>query len=513
MPTCSPRRGLPLPRRRFLALSAGGALLAGCRARPGRYAGTLTLAVRSDVTGFYPSPLATNEAFTTQVNWNIFEGLVCLDPQLRLRAGLAAHWSNPDDRTYLFEMPPGLRFSDGSPVEAADAVASLLGARQTAYRDYFHAITDARVTGERRLEVTTRGAYLVLLTRLPWGLVLPRREWEKPAPAPIGTGPYRLVAWEKGERIRFEQNPHYSGAAPTFPRVTYLVLPDETARVEAVRSGRADAADQIPLGALQDLAAAPGVRVLSGEGLRVMYLALRPGSAPFDDPRVREAVDLAVDRESLIRRALGGHGNVATQLVPSMVVGFNPEIESPRPDPTRARALLAEAGHPQGFEIDLHGSNNRYVNDRLVLEELARQLLAVGIRARVRSMDKVDFFRLAAEGGTRMHLMGWSCETAEAGDVLDSVAHSKLQTGLGADNDMDLTDAELDRRIEDANESTTAGERTRRLQEAMVRLHALRVYLPLYVQPESALFSDRIAWEPPPNFAFFPTGMALAPGA
>jgi peptide/nickel transport system substrate-binding protein len=510
----SPRPGLPFPRRRFLALSAGGALLAACRARPTpRSSDTLTLAVRSDVTGFYPSEAARNEAFTTQVNWNAFEGLVCLDPQLRLHKGLAAHWSNPDDHTYLFEMAPGLRFSDGTPVEAADAVASILGARRTAYRDYFHAITNARVTGEHRLEVITRGPYLVLLTRLPWAMVLPRREWERPAPAAIGTGPYRLAAWKMGESIRFEQNPHFRGPAPTFRNVTYLVLPDEAARVEAVRSGRADAADQVPLGALRELAAAPGMRVLTGEGLRVMYLALRPGAAPFDDPRVREAVDLAIDREDLIHRALGDQGSVATQLVPPPVVGYNPDIPRPLSNRSRARALLAEAGHPQGFEVDLHGPNNRYVNDLSVLDELARQLLEVGIRVRLHAMDKVDFFRLTASGGTRMHLIGWSCETAEAGDVLDSVGHSKDATGLGADNDMDLSDDDLDRNIGEANASATAVERTRLLQKAMARLQALRVYLPLYVQPESALFSDRIAWDAPPNFAFVPAAMGLVPGA
>jgi peptide/nickel transport system substrate-binding protein len=473
----------------------------------------LTLAVRSDVTGFYPSELARNEAFTTQVNWNVFEGLVCLDPQLRLHKGLAAHWSNPDDRTYVFEMPPDLRFSDGTPVEAADAVASILGARRTAYRDYFHAVTAARVTGQRQLEVITRGPYLVLLTRLPWGMVLPRREWEKSAPAAIGTGPYRLAAWERGESIRFEPNPHFHGPAPAFRNVTYLVLPDEAARVEAVRSGRADAADQVPLGALRELAAMPGVRVLSGEGLRVMYLALRPDSAPFGDARVREAVDLAIDREELIRRALGDKGSVATQLVPPSVVGYNPDIPRPRPDRSRARALLAEAGHPHGFEIDLHGPNNRYVNDLPVLDELARQLQEVGIRARLHPMDRVEFFQLAASGGTRMHLMGWSCETAEAGDVLDSMAHSKDGTGLGADNDMDLSDVELDRAIMEANASATASERTKLLQKAMARLQDLRVYVPLYVQPESTLLSDRIAWEAPPNFAFIPAAMGLAPGA
>lgn len=494
-------------------MAAGGAL-AACRApKTGRPKDSLVLAVRGDVTGFYPNPPIANEAFTTQVNWNLFEGLVGLDPQLKLRGGLAEHWSNPDDRTYLFDLRPDLRFSDGSAVLAADAGASLLGAKRTAYRDYFHAIAEVRVLGERRLELVTRVPYLVLLTRLPWGMVLPSREWQKPRAAAVGTGPYRLLAWEQGERIRLEANAYYRGPAPAFRNVIYRVVPDDGARMAAVRSGEVDAADQVPLGAIEDLARVPGVRVQTGEGLRVMYLGLRSGQPPFDDQRVREAVDLGIDREELLRRALHGRGSVATQLVPPSVVGYNPGIPRPRPDRVRARALLAAAGHSEGLDVDLHGPNNRYVNDVAVLDEIARQLLEVGIRARVRATDKAAFFRLAATGGTRMHLMGWSCETAEAGDVLDSVAHTKEKTGLGADNDMDLSDPDLDRRIAEANASSTAPERARRLRAAMARLHALRAYLPLYVQPESALVSERIAWEAPPNFAFVPAAMRPAPGA
>jgi peptide/nickel transport system substrate-binding protein len=507
------RRAPALGRRRFLAMAAGGAL-AACRPRRARRPqDALVLAVRADVTGFHPSPRARNEAFTTQVNWNVFEGLVSFDAQLRLHAGLAEHWSNPDDRTYVFDLLPALRFSDGSPVGASDAVASLLGAKQTAYRDYFHAIADARVLGDRRLEVVTRAPYLVLLTRLPWGMVLPSREWRKPVPMPVGTGPYRLAEWHEGERIRFEGNPHYRGPAAAFRSVIYRIIPDAAARVDAVRSGEADAADQLPLEALDDLATVPGVRVETREGLRVIYLALRPTGPPFDDPRVREAVDVAIDREELLRRALRGRGSVATQLVPATVVGYDPGLPGIRSNRSRARALLAAAGHGDGLEVDLHGPNNRYVNDVAVLEELARQLLEVGIRARVHAMDKAAFFQLAAGGGTRMHLMGWSCETAEAGDVLDSVAHTKDGTGLGADNDMGLSDPDLDGRIAEANASTTAAERAEHLKSAMSRLRALRVYVPLYVQPESVLISDRIAWDPPLNLAFVPASMRLASGA
>ncbi len=498
-----------IDRRRFLAV-AGGTVL-GCRSRGSRRdPGTLVLAVRADVTGLYPNPPFRNEAFTTRVNWNLFEGLVKLDRNLELQPALARHWENPDDRTYLFELRSDARFSDGRPVRVADAVASLREVKRTPFRDYFHAVSGVEAVDERRLAVSTSGTYLILLTRLPMAMVLPEAEWQKESAAAIGTGPYRLLSWEPGKRLLLERNPFYSGPVPAFERVVYEVIQGDAARGEAVLSGTVDAADGVPLEALDELKRDPTVQVVSRQGLRVLSLSLRPGRPPFDDPRVRLAVDLAIDRDELLTRALGGHGQVATQMVPPAVVGFEPSLPKPRADPERARALMAAAGHPRGFDLDLHGPNNRNLNDGAVLEELARQLLRVGIRARVRAMDKLAFFQLAARGGTQMHLMGWSCDTAEAGDLLDAMAHSKTGNGLGSDNDMDLEDPELDRLIQRSNASTLLLERNLRLREAMVRLHGLRVYLPLYVQPEILVLTRRVSWTPPRDGVLMPADVAPA---
>ncbi|HEY5908887.1 MAG TPA: ABC transporter substrate-binding protein [Vicinamibacteria bacterium] len=470
------------------------------------------LAVKGDITGVYPSAGALNEAFTTQVHWNFLEGLVGLDSQLHMRPALAVHWSNPDDHTYVFELRPGLVFSDGRPLRAHDVVASLRGASRTALADYFHAIAEARTLNDQRLQVVTRSPYLVLLTRLPWGMVLPEAEWDRPEPAPIGTGPFKFVSRDPGREIVLDANPRHRGSAPAFGRVVYRVVPNDEQRMELVLSGQADAADQLPLAMASDLAGDARARPVSGEGLRVIYLGLRPTRPPFDDPRVREAIDLAIDRREILARVFAGRGRVASQIVPETVAGFDPGIEASRPDPERARRLLEAAGVKGAIPLELHGPNNRYLHDTAVLEEIARQLRQVGLTVSIRAMDKTAFFSLAGSGGTQMHLMGWSCETADAGDALDALAHSKDATGIGSDNDLDLSDLELDRLIEAANASTSAEDRVRRLQAALRRFHQQKVYLPLYVQPESVLVSSRLAFAPAPNFALVPWALRPLPG-
>lgn len=502
-----------LSRRRFLALAGTAAAACARWARPGRDPETLVLAVRADVTGIFPNPPIVNEAFTTQVNWNVFEGLVRLDRDLYLRPALAESWSSsPDAATYVFSLRPGLRFSDGRPVSASDVAVSLLRGREGVYRDSLHSIGDARALDPSHVEVRTRTAYLALVTRLPWGLVLPADAWQRSPVPGIGTGPYRLASWDKDERILLEANPHFRGPRPSFTRVVYRVMPDDEVRVNAVLNGDADAAESLPLAQAAGLARDPRVRPLVREGLRVIFLALRPHGEPFGDPRVREAVDLAIDRAELIRRVLHGWGALVGQLVPAGIPGFNPGLKVPAPDRARARALLAEAGYGGGLDIDLYGPNNRYVSDVAVLAEVARQLGLVGIRARADALDKAVFFPLAASGRTRLHLMGWSSEAGDAGDALDALAHSKDGTGLGSENDVDLADGKLDGLIQSANQTFDGEERIARLKTAMARLAALKVYLPLYVQPESALVSSHIEWDPAPSLAFVAAEMRRANG-
>lgn len=490
-------------RRGFAALAAivGLAAWPGCqRATADR--GTLTIAVRADVTGFFPNPPFANEGYSFDVNWNVFEGLVRFDSRMRIEPALAERWENPDDRTYVFELRPGLSFSDGRPVTADDVAASLEVAirRDWVSRDYLQAIERVRALGPRRVEIRTRFPYSILLSKLPWGLVLPAAALASdPVPA-LGTGPYRLESWTPGREFVLARNRHFRGPAPAFSRARFLVVPEAQERVARLVRGEVDVADQIPLEAIEALRAKRELQVFAGPGSRVLFLNLRMDQPPFSDARVREAVDLAIDRMELIRRALAGRTEAASQIVPPGVAGYNPSLKLTRAEPGRARRLLAAAGYADGLSIRLDGPNNRYVNDRQILEEVARQLGSVGIRVEVNALDKREFYRLAGSGGSRFHLMGWACQTGEAGDVLDALLHSRGGP-MGNNNTTGVSDSELDRLIEASNSSLDQPLRIARLQEAMARAGSLRPVIPLLVQTEAVAASRRIRWDPAPSYA------------
>jgi peptide/nickel transport system substrate-binding protein len=507
---------MPTGAGRASAVLLGAAGLAAsalaCRATPAAAPGTVTLAIESDTTGFFPSS-GVNEAFSSSLNQNLFEGLVALEAPLRIVPALAESWENPDERTYRFVLREGQRFSDGRPVTARDVAASLQAALRRSWenRDYLRAIASVRTIDERRLEIETRASNLNLLTRLPWGYVLPAEDLERSPVPPVGTGPYRLESREPGTGFVLARNPHHRGAAPAFQRARFVVVPEPERRIAMVERGEAQLANNVPLDRVEALRRSSRARVFAEPGLLAFFLCLRVDAPPFSDPRLREALDLALDREELVRRALAGQGEPASQLVPHVVLGFNPQLEVRRPDRGRARRLLAEAGFGGGLELRLDGPANRYVNGVQVLSEVARQLAEVGVRVRVNAPDKLAFYRLIDSGASRLHLLGWACLSGDAGDVLDSLLHSPVDPAVGGWNTLGLRDAALDRLIDQAHESGDSAVRNRALQAAVARVAELRVVLPLAYPHEAFALSPEIEWAARPDHGLRPAELRPAP--
>jgi hypothetical protein len=150
-------------------------------------------------------------------------------------------------------------------------------------------------------------------------------------------------------------------------------------------------------------------------------------------------------------------------------------------------------------------------NDVAILGELARQLGEVGVRVAVNAIDKREFFPLIERGESAMHLLGWACESGDAGDVLGSLAHSATGGPLGSLNSLGLADRALDELIGDADRARTDRERARRLRLAVARVAGLRAALPLVVQTEAVVLSRRLAWEAPLNMALSPEDLRPAP--
>jgi peptide/nickel transport system substrate-binding protein len=473
------------------------ALSLACRAAPPER--TLTLAVRADVISFFPNPPGLADTYTRNINSSIFEGLVTFDRDLSLRPALAESWINPDPLTTVFVLRPGLRFSTGQLVTAQDVVASIEASIRLGWetQDFFHTIESLRALDERRLEVRSRMNTFNLLTRLYRGFVLPREVLEKqPVPA-IGTGPYRLERWEPGREILLVRNPYFRGPTPAFSRVRYLVVPDDAARVDLVRHGNAEIADEPPPELVAALRGRPDVRVITLDSPEALFLCPRLDRKPFSDPRVREAFDLALDRDEIVLRAARGAAEPAGQIVPHTIVGHDPQLQKTRLDRERARKLLREAGYAAGLTVRLDGPYNRYANDRRILDEVARELAEVGVTVAVNALDKAEFYKLIDSGASDLHLLGWSCSNGDAGDILEGLLHSRQGQTLGVWNTLGLSDPALDRLIDASIASPSKVERYRYLRQATDRVAEIRAVLPLVFPTVSFVASPTVEWEPP----------------
>lgn len=462
----------------------------------------LVLAVRADATGIFPNAPAQAEGFTYAVNDHLFEGLVALDAQDRVVPALAASWTNPDDRRWRFELRPGIVFSDGSPLTSDDVVASL---RETMARPFPHHrslasyVESVSAVGASTVEIVTREPFAALPTQLITIYVFPAREVVKPEVPAIGTGPFVLAERRPGSRTVLRRNPRHWGPAPAFDTVTFTVVPDAGARIEELLAGRAQVADQIPLAELERLERQPGIHVLCRTAYRVLFLEFQIDTPPFDRPALRRAIGLALDRDELNRRALAGRAAVATQLVPSLVAGFNPRLPAPPLDRDRARRLLAEARLPAERKLILEGPSGRYVHDVEILREIGRQLGEIGLDIEVRPIPKAEFFALRAARRSPFHLMGWSSPTGQAWSALNELARSTPPGGPASWNVSGLADAELDALIDRANRSVD--EQNLLFAEAFARLAELDVFLPLVVLPEAAAHARSVDWESSPDLS------------
>lgn len=482
----------------LLALHAG----LGCGGGTPPPPTTLVLAVRADVTGIFPNPPSHTESHTFDVNANVFEGLVRFNRELIPEPALADRWENPDEVTWIFHLRPGARFSNGEPVQPGDVVASLLAARQRAWitDSFLQTIESVTEAGPDAVRIRTRAPNPVLLPKLHYGFVLPARLLgQSPIPT-IGTGPYALERWVPGHELVLARNPHFWGRPGLYEKLRFLVVPDPKERIRVLVEGKAQVADQIPLAEVDSLSRLPEIRVVARSGMRVLFLCLRMNQPPFSDPRVREALDLAIDREELVRRALLGKAVVASQIVTPSVSGYDPAIAPSRPDQQRARKLLAEAGFSNGLTVRLDGPNNRYANDSEILAEVARQLEGVGIHIQVNALPKEKWFALLGAGQSSFYLLGWACESRDAADILDGMAHSVAAGGFGSNNYQGLSDAVLDRLITEADGTGQVSLRKQLLAQAVARVAALRAMLPLTIQTETIALSSSVRWEPPINF-------------
>jgi len=477
--------------------------LLGCgRPGPGPAPSRLIVAYPSG-----PSSLvsyASNDEFTASVLRNAYEPLVDIASDLSFKPCLAESWHSPDERTWVFRLRAGVRLHDGRTLTATHVVEFIERANRdpASLRGTGNALRSIEATDERTMVMRTQRHYDLIPQRLVFMLIqVPSSRPEAP---PLGTGPYVVSSWSPHGDAVLEAFDSYRDGAPAIRRLEFQVVTDARERTQRVRRGEAHLTIDLPTDELADLEATPSVSLATQQGLRVVFLGLNcraeqlahagPGPNPLRDPRVRQAIALAIDRERLVQGPLGGQADVVEELVPPEVYGHHGGLEPRGYDPAAARRLLAEAGLGHGFQVTLDYIPGRYRANDGVVKRLSADLGGVGIEIRPRANDRRSFGeRVSSTTGSAMYLLGLLTATSDAATAFEALVHTR-QPGYGLYSG--YSDPEVDRLLAEAAGPLSQGDRKLVLKAVAARIHSQLPVIPLYRQRDLYAFDARLAFQP-----------------
>jgi peptide/nickel transport system substrate-binding protein len=256
---------------------------------------------------------------------------------------------------------------------------------------------------------------------------------------PVGTGPFRFADWIRGERLVLIANEDFWGEGPFLAGIVFKIVPEIGARVAMLEAGDAHMAWVVPPHDAPRLEADPAITLLLEPiGPRTMYIGINNQLPPFDDVRVRHAINYAIDREAIVEHILLGVGEVSTAPIAAAIFGHHPAGPWPY-NPERARELLAEAGFPNGFDTVFLHPTGRYMMDVAVAEAIHAMLAAVGIRAEMRTKEWAAFLafltrpvdKATGQVPVKLFFIGWGSITGDADYGLFMTLHPDMWVPVG----------------------------------------------------------------------------------
>jgi peptide/nickel transport system substrate-binding protein len=442
------------------------------------------------------------------VSRHFFDALLLQDAQQRMLPGLALDWRSVDATTWEFRLRPDVEFADGSKFTAEDVAYSLkrpptVPQASGGYQLFTRGITDVEIVDPLTVRIHTVSADPTLPRELSVIWIVSHRAGNAASAdfdsgkAIIGTGPFSLVEWRKGERIVMTRNEHYWGRKPAWQQVVLKPIPNDTARIAALLAHDVDAINAVPTSAVPDLKNRPDIRVVETPSARPTFLdfdtyndrspyvtdraGVRLDRNPLKDARVRLVISKSIDRSAVVAHILEGIGEPAGQMLPDQYFGASPILKPEAFDPEGAHRLLSEAGYPQGFGITLHVSNSRTPFDEKVAVAVAQMMGRVGIATEVSAMPESIFRTRSVNHEFSFMLVGYYSETAEPSLWLRAiVATIDPVRGWGYANRGRHSIPEVDGLIETALATTDDHAREQLFQRATEIAIGQAVIVPLF---------------------------------
>ncbi|MDP6367365.1 MAG: ABC transporter substrate-binding protein [Nitrospinota bacterium] len=433
----------------------------------------------------------------------VFDTLVTRSPEGKLVGLLAKSWRLVSPKVVEFKLRKGIKFTNGEDVDAHAVKFSLerimdpkLKSRQMGY---FRSINRVEVVDKYTARLhTSRPDMFIIRPLAVYGQIVPPKYYKSKklkylARHPVGSGPYILKSWKKGSGMVYEANPNYW--KPGVPRIktgVIKIVPEPSTRVSALLAGDVDVADAIPPQMVRMVKADSKLDLLATRSMRTCYIypIIKPGT-PWEKKKVRQALNYAIDKDSLVKNVLRGRASVVATNVGPGSYGYNPAIKPYPYNPAKAKKLLAEAGYPNGFSVEMWTPLGRYLAGKQVSEAMQEMLAKVGIKAnlhvveygfvvtkmRARWKPKAkSFLRFACRMDSNMHSEGMYAGTI----------HSRSTWG-------GYREKWMDKLIDDARSTTDDAKRLAKYRKINSIIHEEAILGFLYQQHQIAGKKKRVA--------------------
>ena len=464
-------------------------------------------------------PMGQNELLTNSINGQVYESLVERGKKLEILPALATSWKQTSPTTWIFNLRKGVKFHDGTDFTADDVVFSIirLQGKTSNFRVYGNAVGTPKKIDAYTVELTTPVPNPVMLEMLANSLFMMSKSWceknhaeqsqdftnEKEAHTARnanGTGPFILVSRDPDVKSVFKKNPNWWGLKEgrfdgNVDDIVYTPVKEGNTRMSALLSGQLDFVLDPPVQDIDKLKEDKSLRIYEGRENRIIFLQMDQardellysnvkGKNPFKDVRVRKAFYQAIDENAILKTVMRGLA------VPTAINLPNPEkagipksmdVRYPY-DVAASKKLLADAGYPDGFEVQLDCPNNRYINDEKICIAVAAMLARVGVTVKVNAIPRAQYFPKAQRLDVSFCMLGWGGATTDAIFTLQPVLHSRNDKGDGDYNWGNYKDEKFDAMVDDAKGDTDPKHRQETINKAMQYFHDNVLMIPLHLQ-------------------------------
>jgi peptide/nickel transport system substrate-binding protein len=361
---------------------------------------------------------------------HFYDPLLEFDEQGRFTPMLAESWKNVDRKTWEFKLRKGVKFHNGEPFNAESVKFTLERITdpktQSAQAFMWELLDSVEVKDELTAIVRTKAPFGSLLAILAITMMLPPKSAKDPAffDKPAGTGAFRVTRWVKGDRVEMEVNPEWWKGQPKLNRITFRYIAEASTRVASLLAGETHVVDRVPPDMLKLVEGTPAFTVQAKGSVESQWIGLHCGKKPFADVRVRQALNLAVNKEALIKDLLLGHAATLDAPMAPAVFAYSKQGAYTY-DPQKAKALLREAGYGSGLpELELLMPKGIYIKGTEICEAIVGQLGNIGAKVKINELDAARVRELRSAGNYDFFLVSWAPTTRDADFALWRWFHS-----------------------------------------------------------------------------------------